>query len=157
MDPNVVVEVFRRTVTDHYLDFAGRSSRREFWHYVLAYIVGYIVLAIVQGILGMHFLTVLYSIVLLLPGIGISVRRLHDTDRSGWLILIFAVPAALKAILSALAYAAGSSSFLSAILLPIVMLGAFALLIYWYAQPGMTGSNKYGPPPAEMPTPPTAT
>lgn len=157
MDPNAVVEVFRRTIAEHYLDFAGRSSRREFWYYVLAYVVGYIALAIVQGIFGLHFLTILYSLGLLLPGVGISVRRLHDTDHSGWLILIFVIPAVLKLILSALASAAGSSSFLSAIFLPVIMLGAFALLIYWYAQPGMPGSNKYGPPPAETSPPSAAT
>lgn len=156
MDPNAVVEAFRHTVTEHYLDFAGRCGRREFWHYVLAYVAGYIVLAIVQRIFGMHFLTALYSLGLLLPGIGISVRRLHDTGRSGWWFLI-AVPAGLKAILSTMAHTAASSSILSAIFLPIVALGALALLIYWYAQPGNPGSNQYGPPPADTATPSTAT
>lgn len=156
MDPNTVVEAFRHTVTEHYLDFAGRCARREFWYYVLAYFVGYIVLAIVQGILGTHILTILYSLALLLPGVGISVRRLHDTDHSGWWLLIVAVPGVLMTVLSAMAYAAGSSSFLSAILLPIVVLGGLALLVYWYAQPGTAGSNTYGPPPVDTSTPSTA-
>ncbi len=86
MDPNAVAETFRRTVTEHYLDFQGRCARREFWYYVLAYFVIYIGLAIIQAVIGTRVLTGLFGLALLLPGIGISVRRLHDTDRSGWSI-----------------------------------------------------------------------
>lgn len=157
MDPNAVVEVIRRNVTEHYLDFAGRCGRREFWYYVLAYFVGYIVLAFVQVILGTHVLTILYSLALLLPGVGISVRRLHDTSHSGWWLLIVAVPGVLMTVLSAMAYAAGRSSFFSDIVLPIVVLGGLALLVYWCAQPGIAGSNAYGPPPVDTSTPSTAT
>lgn len=159
MDPNAVVEAFRHTVTEHYLDFAGRCARRAFWYYVLAYVVGYIVLAIVQSIFGVHILTTLYSLALLLPGIGISVRRLHDIDRSGWWILIGVVPSILMIVVSAMAFAAGAggSAFLYAIFLPIITLGALALLIYWYAQPGTAGSNTYGPPPVDTSTPSTVT
>ena len=92
MDPNAVVEAFRRTITEHYIDFQGRCARREFWYYVLAYFVCYIILAIIQGIIGTSLLTGLFSLALLLPGLGISVRRLHDIDRSGWWLLIGFIP-----------------------------------------------------------------
>jgi len=150
MDPNAVVETFRRTVTEHYVDFQGRTSRREFWYYVLAYVVCYVILAIIQGILGTSLLTGLFSLALLLPGLGISVRRLHDTDRSGWWLLIGVVPVFVGGALSALAFLSGSVGF-GFVLMGVIWLAclaAFALLIYWYAQPGTAGNNQFGPAPA---------
>ncbi|MBU6444991.1 MAG: DUF805 domain-containing protein [Alphaproteobacteria bacterium] len=155
MDPNAVVETFRQTITEHYVDFAGRCGRRTFWYYVAAYVVCYVVLAIVQSVLGTHALTGLFSLALLLPGLGISVRRLHDTNRSGWWILLGAVPGGLMAVIAAMAFITGANSaFGLALLLPIVTLAAMALLIYWYAQPGDTGGNLFGPPPADAPAAP---
>ena len=150
MDPNAVVETFRRTVTEHYVDFQGRCARREFWYYVLAYVVCYIILAIIQGIIGTSLLTGLFSLALLLPGLGISVRRLHDIDRSGWWLLIGVVPAVVGGLLSVLAFMSGSVGFGFALmaLIWLACLAAFALLIYWYVQPGTTGSNQFGPAPA---------
>ena len=150
MDPNAVVEVFRRTITDHYIDFQGRCARREFWYYVLAYVVCYIILAVIQGIIGTTLLTGLFSLGLLLPGLGISVRRLHDIDRSGWWLLIGVVPAIVGGVLSALAFMSGSVGFGFVLmgLIWLACLAAFALLIYWYAQPGTAGDNQFGPAPA---------
>ena len=152
MDPNAVVETFRRTVTEHYVDFQGRCARRDFWYYVVAYIVGYVVLLIVQSLFGTHVLTVLYSLALLLPGLGISVRRLHDIDRSGWWLLIAVVPGVLMMLLAGmtLATGAGGLAFVYGILLPIISLAALALLIYWYAQPGTAGDNQFGAPPTPI-------
>lgn len=150
MDPNAVVEAFRRTITEHYIDFQGRCARLEFWYYVLAYVVCYIILAIIQGIIGTSILTGLFSLALLLPGLGISVRRLHDIDRSGWWLLIGVVPAFVGGILSLLAFMSGSVGFGFALMgiIWLACLAAFALLIYWYAQPGTAGANQFGPPPA---------
>lgn len=149
MDPNAVVEVFRRNITEHYLDFQGRVRRQEFWYYVLAYVVVYLVLAVVQSVLGTHLLTGLLGLALFLPSLGIAVRRLHDTDRSGWWVLLAAIPAALLTMLTSFALIAGAYAmvFLTATLLPILSLAAAALLIYWYAQPGTPGQNQYGPDP----------
>lgn len=149
MDPNAVVEVFRKNITEHYLDFQGRVRRQEFWYYILAYVVIYIVLAVVQSVFGTHVLTGLYSLGLLLPTLGLSVRRLHDTDRSGWWVLLGAVPLVLLALLTSFAMMTGAYAmmFLTATLLPILSLAAAALLIYWYAQPGTAGQNQYGPDP----------
>ena len=152
MDPNAVVETFRQTIIEHYLDFAGRIGRRTFWYYVAAYVVCYVVLAIVQSVLRIHALTALFSLALLLPSLGISVRRLHDTNRSGWWLLLGVVPGGLMALIAAMAFVAGSdSAFGMAILLPIVTLAAAALLIYWYAQPGDTTENRFGSPPVDGP------
>jgi uncharacterized membrane protein YhaH (DUF805 family) len=156
MDPNAVVDVFRRTITEHYVDFQGRVARRDFWYYVLAYFVCYIVLAIIQSIIGIGLLTLLFSLGLLLPSLGVAVRRLHDIDRSGWWILIGVVPGFLAGLLSVLALMTGSLGFGMAMmgLVGLVALGAAVLLIYWYAQPGTAGDNQFGAPPTPMaPTP----
>lgn len=158
MDPNAVVEVFRRTVTEHYVDFQGRCARRDFWYYVVAYVVLYIGVAIVQSIIGLKFLTGLLGLALLLPGLGISVRRLHDIDRSGWWLLIGVVPGFLAMVFSGIALMSGSVGVGVGLmgLVGLVALAAMALLIYWYAQPGMAGDNRFGPPPAPMTTDTTA-
>ena len=149
MDPNAVVEVFRRNITEHYVDFQGRARRQEFWYYILAYVVVYVVLGIVQSVMGTHALTGLLSLALFLPTLGISVRRLHDTDRTGWWVLLAAIPSALLMLLAGMALVTGAYTmmFLTATVLPILALAAAALLIYWYAQPGTAGQNQYGPDP----------
>jgi uncharacterized membrane protein YhaH (DUF805 family) len=149
MDPNAVVEIFRKTVTEHYTDFQGRVRRQEFWYYVIAYVVAYVVLAVVQSVFRSHVLTGLYTLGLLLPTLGISVRRLHDTDKTGWWVVLAAVPLVLLGLLTSFAMMTGAYGmmFLTATLLPILSLAAAALLIYWYAQPGTSGPNQYGPDP----------
>jgi len=149
MDPNAVVEVFRKTITEHYVDFQGRVRRQEFWYYILAYAVIWIILAVVQSVFRSQILTGLYSLGLFLPTLGISVRRLHDTDRTGWWVVLVAVPLVLLGLLTSFAMMTGAYGmmFLTATLLPILSLAAAALLIYWYAQPGTPGANQYGPDP----------
>ncbi len=153
MDPNAIAETFRRTITEHYIDFQGRCARREFWYYVLAYVVCYVVLAIIQSLFGSHILTGLFGLALLLPGLGISVRRLHDTDRTGWWLLIGVVPGFLAMLFSGIALMSGSVGVGFGLMGLVVIIGlaAMALLIYWYAQPGTAGDNRYGPAPASVP------
>ena len=155
MDPNAVVEVFRRTVTEHYVDFQGRCARRDFWYFVVGYVVLYIGVAIVQSIiLSSALLTGLLSLAMLLPGLGIAVRRLHDIDRSGWWILIGVVPGFLAILSTAIALMSGSIGLGFGLmgLVGLVGLAAAVLLIYWYAQPGTAGDNQFGPPPTFMST-----
>src|SRR5215469_4284354 len=80
---------FMNVVTQHYFDFNGRARRAEFWWYILVYFIIAIVLGVVQNILGLGtLLTGLLSLALLLPNLGVGVRRMHDTNRSGWWILL---------------------------------------------------------------------
>jgi uncharacterized membrane protein YhaH (DUF805 family) len=116
-----MIQYFMDAVTKHYFDFNGRTRRAAFWYFVLVYIIIDIILAIIQGpVLHMagQLLTGLLALALLLPNLGIAVRRLHDTDRSGWWILIG--------------------------LIPIV---GWIILIVWYCAAGTTGANPYGPDP----------
>jgi uncharacterized membrane protein YhaH (DUF805 family) len=153
MEPQAIIDNFRRVVTGHYVDFEGRTGRKEFWYYILAYVILYIAVRIVESIISLHVFTQILSIALLLPNLGIGVRRLHDTDRSGWWILIGVVPAFILGVLSAMALMAGGLGAMLVItsIFSFVVLAAAALLIYWYAQPGTAGSNRFGAEPGVIP------
>ncbi|VAW75333.1 Integral membrane protein [hydrothermal vent metagenome] len=75
-----------------YADFSGRATRQQYWMFILFYFIGYIVLAVIDGVLGTFVLAILYSLVLLVPSISIAARRLHDTGRTGWWQLISLIP-----------------------------------------------------------------
>lgn len=67
-----------------YAEFAGRTTRKEYWTFMLYYTVIYMVLLIVDNALGRFFFTAIFSVISLVPSISITARRLHDTGRSGW-------------------------------------------------------------------------
>ena len=75
-----------------YADFTGRARREEYWMFILFYMIFYIVLGVVDSLIGTIALTAIYSLVLLVPSISIAARRLHDTSRSGWWQLIILIP-----------------------------------------------------------------
>ena len=80
-------------VLKNYVGFEGRARRTEYWMFVLFNFLAAVVLAIVEYSLGLEsILSVLYSLAILLPSLAVAVRRLHDTGRSGWWILINLVP-----------------------------------------------------------------
>ena len=86
-------------VLKKYAMFHGRAGRKEYWYFALFNILISIALAIVDGITGtfsaearMGLLGGLYTLVILIPGIAVSVRRLHDTDHNGWWLLIALIP-----------------------------------------------------------------
>src|ERR671913_135219 len=108
-----------------YAVFSGRSRRREYWYFVLFNIIVGIVLGWIDALLGTRgsyagagLLSGIYSLAVLIPTLAVSVRRLHDIDRSGWWILIGLVP-----------------------LIGVIVLLVFALL------DGTPGDNRYGPNP----------
>ena len=88
-------EAIKMALQQNYCNFSGRSSRSEYWWYSLfTFILGFIV-AIFAGILGENAgnaLTGIVYLALLLPGLGLTVRRLHDINKSGWWILINLIP-----------------------------------------------------------------
>lgn len=88
------VEVMRK-----YAVFGGRAQRAEYWYFFLIYTVAYLALAIADVILGtfsmengIGLLTGIFALATLLPSLGVSIRRLHDTNRSGWWLLLFLIP-----------------------------------------------------------------
>jgi uncharacterized membrane protein YhaH (DUF805 family) len=105
-------------VLKHYAEFSGRARRSEYWNFVLLNLIVAFVLSfadtVVRKILGFGVFGPVYALVVLLPSIAVSIRRLHDTDRSGWWLLLAFVP--------------------------IVGL----VLIWFLAEDGNAGTNRYG-------------
>jgi len=71
-----------------YADFNGRARRKEYWMFVLIYMIINIILAV----LGLDIISAIVGLGLLIPSLSIGARRLHDTGRSGWWQLIYLVP-----------------------------------------------------------------
>ncbi len=111
-------------VLKKYAVFSGRARRKEYWYFILFNIIIAFVLGFIDGFSGMAtdsglgVLGGIYSLAVLLPGIGVSIRRLHDTGRSGWWLLISLIP------------------FLGALILLLFMVGD-----------SQEGTNQYGFPP----------
>ena len=111
-----------------YAEFSGRSRRKEYWMFTLLLIIVNVVITIVEATLGLDAsigglygpLSLLVLLAIIVPSIAVGVRRLHDTNRSGWWMLIA--------------------------LLPIV--GGLVLLIFFVLE-GTKGPNEYGPDPKE--------
>lgn len=105
-----------------YAEFNGRARRMEYWMFALFNIIISLVLGLIEGLAGSPgVLASLYSLAIFVPSIAVSVRRLHDTDRSGWWLLIGLVP----------------------------LIGAIALLVFMVSD-SQPGSNQYGANPKEM-------
>ena len=91
-----------KTCFSKYATFSGRASRSEYWYWILLvgpiyYFSNKLIERLVEdGVtvtaLVIVALAVLWALVVLLPGLAVQVRRLHDTDRSGWWILLYLVP-----------------------------------------------------------------
>ncbi len=104
-----------------YAVFEGRAGRRETWTFLLVNMGITLVLSAVDGMLGMLLgaLSWLFSLIVLLPSLGVGVRRLHDTGRSGWWVLVSFVPFV-----------------------------GWLVLLYFYIQEGQPGQNEFGAPPS---------
>jgi uncharacterized membrane protein YhaH (DUF805 family) len=152
-DLNKAIQYFQTVVTKHYSDFQGRVSRRDFWTYALIYLGGAVIVAIVQGLVGLGLLALL-ELALLLPTAGMIARRLQDTGKNGSLVWFLMIPALISSALTFVAAMTFGGFGLVVILFPLlwllslVSLIALIVLIYLCAQPGTPGPNAYGPQPA---------
>ncbi|MEU2451614.1 MULTISPECIES: DUF805 domain-containing protein [unclassified Streptomyces] len=80
-------------VLKKYAVFSGRARRQEYWMFFLFNIAAAIILMILDGVLGTYpLLYGIYVLAVFLPNLGVTIRRLHDTGKSGWWIFIGAVP-----------------------------------------------------------------
>jgi|SRR5579884_2146654 uncharacterized membrane protein YhaH (DUF805 family) len=158
------VDWAKRPILEKYADFTGRAPRAEYWWFFLALVVAYIVLSIVESILGLHHmifysygpLTALLWLATIVPSIAVGVRRLHDTNRSGWLVLLPIVPYAVAIVLGGAAMMGGMASGsavgmtaglgLAGIFMFIGFICAIVLLVFMVL-PGTPGDNRYGPNP----------
>ncbi|MDX1350013.1 MAG: DUF805 domain-containing protein [Putridiphycobacter sp.] len=118
------MEWFLKVVRDNYANFSGRARRQEYWMFTLFSILFSIALAIVDNVLGFTYgqgsglLGTVYSLAILIPSIAVGVRRLHDVNKSGWMLLIAFIP----------------------------LIGAIWLIVL-FATEGDSGSNQYGSDP----------
>jgi uncharacterized membrane protein YhaH (DUF805 family) len=90
-------------VLQNYATFSGRARRREFWYFALFNMIFIILAMVLDRVLGTTlkmggvetpygYIYLLYVLVLFIPGLAVSVRRLHDVGKSGWMYLIVLIP-----------------------------------------------------------------
>jgi uncharacterized membrane protein YhaH (DUF805 family) len=117
--------------------------------------IAYIVVMIVENIVGLDGtvgpygpLSLILMLGLLVPGLAVTVRRLHDTNRSGWWILIAVIPYLILGILAGGAIASGSMGAMAGagLLGLVAMVGAIVLLVFMVL-PGTKGENRFGADP----------
>ena len=114
----------------NYVNFQGRARRKAYWMFVLFNLIALVVLSFIESAIGLSgqngygILTGLYTLAMILPLIALAVRRLHDTGRSGWWILIGLVP----------------------------LIGPIVLIVF-YVTDSQPGTNEYGPNPKESAPP----
>lgn len=87
-----IIENYINVVGKNYCNFNGRADRPTYWYFVL---VNFII-SLILGFLGEtgQIINLIYSLAVLLPSLGVSVRRMHDIGKSGWYILINLIPIA---------------------------------------------------------------
>ncbi len=90
---------FISCIKDKYCCFSGRARRKEYWMFVLfniifSFVIGFIsvFLANVTNVTAFLYLSTIYNLAMILPGLSVGVRRLHDTDKSGWFVLLGLIP-----------------------------------------------------------------
>lgn len=84
-----------KAVFGNYAKFDGRARRSEYWYFVLFYIIVVLVLQFVGGLIDptvASALVMLFLLAVIVPMIAVGVRRMHDTDHSGWWIIVPIVP-----------------------------------------------------------------
>ncbi|HWC94496.1 MAG TPA: DUF805 domain-containing protein [Pseudolabrys sp.] len=104
----------------NYVNFSGRAQRSAYWWWALFYFIVLIVADILDVVIfgSPSALYAIATLAMLLPTLAVGVRRLHDTDRSGWWLLIALIP----------------------------LVGIIVLIIF-FVQQGTTGPNRFGPNP----------
>ncbi|MCX3395266.1 DUF805 domain-containing protein [Citrobacter amalonaticus] len=82
------------SVIKNYTGFSGRARRKEYWMFALINMIICAVLNVIQAVIGMEtpYISIIYSLGILLPSIAVAIRRLHDTERSGWWLLLSLIP-----------------------------------------------------------------
>ncbi len=111
-----------------YADFKGRASRKEYWLFVLLSVIAVFLAVFIDTILETFVLTAVVGLALIVPSFSALARRMHDTGRSGWWILVYFIP----------------------------FVGAFVVLVL-AVLPGEAGENRFGPNPYSIDPEPTET
>ena len=120
MSQNITFMEAVKACFNKYADFNGRSPRAEYWYFALFNVVICLVLYCLAAYVANFFIYIyyIYALAVLVPGIAVGIRRMHDIGRSGWWILISLVP----------------------------LIGSIWFIVL-AALPSQLGPNKYGPNP----------
>lgn len=78
----------------NYANFNGRARRSEYWYFVLFNFLIGLATMIMDSLTGMQIINPIYSIAMIIPGLAVGVRRLHDIGKSGWMLLVALIPIA---------------------------------------------------------------
>ena len=120
-------EIYKSVLTEKYADFTGRARRAEYWWFVLVNLGVTIGISVVTLILASSndssaglgaIIYIVYALGVIVPSLAVAVRRLHDTNKSGWMLLIGLIP----------------------------LVGPILLLVFYFTD-GDPGTNQYGPSP----------
>ena len=142
-----------------YADFTGRAPRAEYWWFVLLYMVGFVVATIIDSVLGLDAMaltygpvTILFALAILVPSLAVGARRLHDTDRSGWWLLMPGLPY-LLGIALVFGGAASGNSMLAMLGGALAFVGFICgiVLLVWFCTKGTDGPNRFGDDPLADP------
>ena len=124
------MDLVMEAMTSKYFDFSGRARRKEYWLlFVFISVLALITIIVDTQFgtwdeeIGMGVWGAILLVATLIPGTAVAVRRLHDTDKSGWLYLLILIP----------------------------LVGSIALLVFFCTK-GTEGSNKFGEDPLSLPT-----
>ena len=130
-----------------YADFSGRAPRAEYWWFYLLYVVIYTVASIIGSLIGLT--TILRGLVVLalfVPLLAAGVRRLHDSDRSGWWMLGPLIPLTIGLVLAGPAVMSGGMGAALGVAGLFMVAGAIVgvVIFVFLVLPGTTGANRFG-------------
>ncbi|WP_201585603.1 DUF805 domain-containing protein [Psychrobacter jeotgali] len=114
-----IIDWFKKSLRN-YTNFSGRARRKEYWYFVLVHTVLMFITSMIDAMLFDSGFPLFYGIValgLFVPGLAVTIRRLHDTSRSGWWVLLSLIP----------------------------LIGSIVLLIFFVSQTKFE-TNQWGPP-----------
>ena len=116
-------DAVRTCLKEKYINFSDRAARSEYWWFALFCWGVAIALSILDNLIfndasGYGIFSTIWGLAIVVPSIGVGVRRLHDLDKSGWWLLLSCIP----------------------------VIG-FLILVFWFIQQGTAGQNRFGADP----------
>ena len=140
-----------------YTVFSGRAQRSEYWWFFLFTVATSVVLGIIASFVPtLRFLEWVFFLAVFLPSLAVTARRLHDSNRTGWWMLL-SIGLGLAGIIVGAILGAFTSDddgwrFIAVIFLSIAggllgLLVGYLVLLYFLIQPSDAGTNRYGPSP----------
>ena len=126
-------------LTKKYVNFSGRAPRSEFWFFYLFLLVCYAIFLFLVFTVSFQFFWVfgIFVIGMILPALGVTVRRLHDINKSGWFLLL---PMPFEIVARLLE----KSNEIVSLVFTIISLGIYIYLLILYCKDGDKKNNRFG-------------